>query len=66
MSEKKRQWLKFSDDVKRKLTLMSVHAGAKSVEEYGGDLLAAEVERLWADFDVKATPKPPAKGAKGK
>ena len=58
MGDKKRQWLKFTDETKRKLTMMSVHAGAPSVEEYGGDLFAELVEQMWAGFDPKAAMTP--------
>jgi hypothetical protein len=51
--EKKRTWVKITDDTKRKLTHLSVDADAKSVEEYAGDLLAELVEERWAKFDPK-------------
>jgi hypothetical protein len=55
--EKKRNWVKITDDTKRKLTHLSVDAGAASVEEFAGDLLAGAAEELWTKFDPKKNDK---------
>lgn len=54
---KKRQWLRYTDETKRRVTMMSVHAGAKSVEEYAGDLFTELVNQMWSTFDAKAEPR---------
>jgi hypothetical protein len=56
--DKKRNWVKITDDTKRKLTHLSVEAGAASVEEFAGDLLARAVEDLWQRFDPKRNDPP--------
>ena len=61
MDQKKRHWVKITDDVKRMLTHLSVDAGASSVEEFAGDLLEAVVRAKWDDFDPKRAAKPKAK-----
>jgi hypothetical protein len=61
--DKRRNWVKITDDTKRKLTHLSVDAGAASVEEFAGALLTEVVEERWANFDPKRSErqKRPAK-----
>jgi hypothetical protein len=52
-----RVFVKISDETKRRLVHLSVEAGAKSLEEFAGRMLAEAVDRGWATFDPKKSSK---------
>lgn len=53
-AETKRYWIRLTPEAKKRLDFLAVEHDADSTEAYAGELLSAEVNKLWLRFDPKA------------